>query len=84
MQRAYTRLRPSVHFRVRYNLPVTELELLHDEIRACRRCEADGFPISPPPLVWGQAPAPFLLVGQAPGLSDCAGSGCISARPPAN
>jgi len=52
---------------------VTELELLHDEIRACRRCEADGFPISPPPLAWGQAPAPFLLVGQAPGLSDLRG-----------
>jgi uracil-DNA glycosylase len=52
---------------------VIELELLHDEIRACRRCEADGFPISPPPLVWGQAPAPFLLVGQAPGLSDLRG-----------
>jgi len=49
---------------------VTEIELLHDQIRACRRCEADGFPVSPPPLAWGQAPAPFLLVGQAPGLSD--------------
>ncbi|MGI4790257.1 MAG: uracil-DNA glycosylase [Janthinobacterium lividum] len=52
---------------------MTELELLHDTIRACRRCEADGFPISPPPLVWGQAPAPFMLVGQAPGLSDLRG-----------
>jgi len=52
---------------------VTEIELLHDQIRACRRCEADGFPVSPPPLAWGQAPAPFLLVGQAPGLSDWRG-----------
>lgn len=50
-----------------------ELELLHDEIRACRRCEADGFPIAPPPLVWGQAPAPFLLIGQAPSISDWRG-----------
>jgi uracil-DNA glycosylase len=49
------------------------LHVLHDQIRACRKCEADGFPISPPPLVWGQAPAPFLLVGQAPGLSDWRG-----------
>jgi uracil-DNA glycosylase len=56
-----------------YNLPVTELELLHDQIRACRRCERDGFPISPPPLCWGRAPAPFLLVGQAPGISDWRG-----------
>ncbi len=52
---------------------MTEIELLHDQIRACRRCEADGFPIAPPPLAWGLAPAPFLLVGQAPGLSDWRG-----------
>jgi len=56
-----------------YTLKVIELELLHDQIRACRRCEADGYPISPPPLAWGRAPAPFLLVGQAPGLSDLRG-----------
>ena len=29
--------------------------------------------VRPPPLVWGLAPAPFLLVGQAPGLSDWRG-----------
>lgn len=52
---------------------VADLELLHNEIRACRRCEQAGFPISPPGLAWGQAPAPFLLVGQAPGLSDWRG-----------
>ena len=50
-----------------------ELELLHGEIRQCRKCETDGYPIAPPPLVWGRAPAPFLLVGQAPGLSDWRG-----------
>ena len=27
----------------------------------------------PPPLAWGEAPAPFLLVGQAPGLTDLRG-----------
>jgi uracil-DNA glycosylase family 4 len=52
---------------------VQELELLHQEIRRCRRCEIDGFPVVPPPLVWGQAPAPFLLIGQAPSLSDLRG-----------
>lgn len=57
----------------RYNIFVRKIELLHEENRSCRRCEADGFPISPPPLVWGQAPAPFLLIGQAPGLSDWRG-----------
>ena len=50
-----------------------ELAVLHDEIRACRKCLTDGFPISPPPLVWGEAPAPFLLIGQAPGISDWRG-----------
>jgi uracil-DNA glycosylase len=54
-------------------LTVQTLELLHEEIRRCRRCEADGFPVVPPPLVWGRAPAPFLLIGQAPGLSDWRG-----------
>ena len=54
-------------------LALTELEMLHETIRACRKCEHDGFPISPPPLVWGQAPAPFLLIGQAPGLTDLRG-----------
>lgn len=49
------------------------IETLHAEIRTCRRCEADGFPIAPPPLAWGLAPAPFMLIGQAPGLSDWRG-----------
>ena len=53
---------------------MTEIELLHDEIRTCRRCEADGFPISPHPMVWGQVPARFMLIGQAPGLSDLRGA----------
>ncbi len=46
------------------------IDVLHDEIRRCRRCEHDGFPIAPPPLAWGLAPAPFMLIGQAPGISD--------------
>lgn len=53
-------------------IPVS-IEVLHERIRACRRCEADGFPIIPPPLTWGLAPAPFMLIGQAPGLSDLRG-----------
>lgn len=46
------------------------IDVLHDQIRQCRRCEHDGFPILPPPLAWGLAPAPFLLIGQAPGITD--------------
>ncbi len=52
---------------------MTEIETLHDQIRACRKCESDGFRVAPPPLAWGLAPAPFLLIGQAPGLSDWRG-----------
>ena len=62
-------LRPALHAIE----PITTIEVLHDRIRSCRRCVDDGFPISPPPLVFGEAPAPFMLIGQAPGLSDLRG-----------
>ena len=48
----------------------TEIVRLHEEIRACRRCVDDGFPIQPPPMAAGKAPAPFMVIGQAPGISD--------------
>ncbi len=47
-----------------------EIELLHKEIRECRACNAAGYDVSPPPLVWGAAPAPFMLIGQAPSRTD--------------
>jgi uracil-DNA glycosylase len=47
-----------------------EIDQLHARIRACRLCEADSFPISPPPIVFGKAPARFMVIGQAPSLSD--------------
>src|SRR5258708_6671435 len=50
------------------------LDILQAEIRLCRRCQMDGFPITPPPLVWGGAPAPFMVIGQAPNLSDQRGN----------
>lgn len=50
------------------------IDTLHEEIRTCRRCVEAGFGISPPPLVFGNAPAPFILIGQAPGLSDLRGN----------
>lgn len=51
-------------------MSVKELDILHEAIHACRKCEHDGFPVRPPGLAWGTAPAPFLLIGQAPGLTD--------------
>jgi uracil-DNA glycosylase len=29
-----------------------------------------GYSVFAPPLVWGRAPAPFMLIGQAPGRTD--------------
>jgi uracil-DNA glycosylase len=47
-----------------------EIEDLHQEIRQCRACLSFGYSIEPPPLVWGKAPAPFMLIGQAPSRTD--------------
>jgi uracil-DNA glycosylase len=49
---------------------MTEIEVLHIEIRECRACMMAGFLTEPPPLVWGAAPAPFMLIGQAPSRTD--------------
>jgi uracil-DNA glycosylase len=46
------------------------IESLQDEIRQCRLCHDAGYPISPPPLTGGHAPAPFMVIGQAPSISD--------------
>jgi uracil-DNA glycosylase len=48
----------------------TEIDALQDRIRACRLCFDAGYPISPPPLTGGRAQAPFMVIGQAPSLSD--------------
>lgn len=48
----------------------TDIEKLHTEIRKCTLCVDAGFPISPPPIATGVAPAPFMIIGQAPSLTD--------------
>lgn len=47
---------------------------LHERIRVCRKCLDDGYAISPPPLAWGRAPAPFMVIGQAPSIGDLRGN----------
>jgi uracil-DNA glycosylase len=52
-----------------------EIESLHHEIHRCRVCAEQGFPITPPPVTTHRqappiAPARFLLLGQAPSLTD--------------
>lgn len=46
--------------------PVTELELLLRDIRACRLCEAQ-LPLGPRPVLRASETARLLVVGQAPG-----------------
>ena len=46
--------------------PVTELELLLRDIRACRLCEAQ-LPLGPRPVLRASESARLLVVGQAPG-----------------
>jgi len=53
----------------------SSIEQLHAEILSCRRCAEMAYPISLPPVVrHGEfaplAPAPFVVVGQAPSLTD--------------
>lgn len=48
------------------NKPVTELDLLLREVRACRLCE-EHLPMGPKPVLRAGATARLLIVGQAPG-----------------
>ena len=43
---------------------------LQDEMRACRRCLEKGFAIAPGAVFSGSVPAPLMLVGQAPGITE--------------
>ncbi|MGD8626514.1 MAG: uracil-DNA glycosylase family protein [Anaerolineae bacterium] len=43
---------------------------LQDEMRACRKCLEAGYEITPGAVFSGPAPAPLMLVGQAPGVTE--------------
>ncbi len=43
---------------------------LQEEMRACRRCLEQGFQITPGAVFSGSVPAPLMLVGQAPGVTE--------------
>jgi len=47
-----------------------QLEALHAELRACRRCLEAGYPITPGAISTGPATAQIMLVGQAPGITE--------------
>lgn len=46
------------------------LDLLQNEIRACRRCLEEGYWIAPGPVVSGGPGARVMLLGQAPGPTE--------------
>ena len=46
------------------------VETLGREMRACRRCLESGYDIIPGAIFSGPAPAPLMLVGQAPGVTE--------------
>jgi uracil-DNA glycosylase len=43
---------------------------LQADMRACRRCLEEGYQIAPGAVFSGPAPAPLMLVGQAPGITE--------------
>lgn len=47
-----------------------ELEILQQEMRACRLCEENGFPVQGPAVFSGPASAHMMWVGQAPARID--------------
>lgn len=46
------------------------IEVLQNDLRACRRCVSAGFISDARPLVRGQARAPIAVIGQAPSRTD--------------
>jgi uracil-DNA glycosylase len=53
-------------------LPAEQAEwgALQVEMRACRRCLEEGYDIEPGAIFSGPAPAPLMLIGQAPGTTE--------------
>ena len=47
------------------------LDRLHVEMRTCRQCAKAGFSITPGAVISGPASARLMIVGQAPGSTEC-------------
>jgi uracil-DNA glycosylase len=48
----------------------TKLDALHAQMRACRRCLEEGYPIAPGAVFSGPSTADVMIVGQAPGITE--------------
>ena len=49
---------------------VSQMDELHDRMRACRRCMEEGYPINPRAVLSGSISAQVMVVGQAPGVTE--------------
>jgi uracil-DNA glycosylase len=47
-----------------------QLDALHAEVRACRKCLDAGYPITPGGVFSGEASTRIMIVGQAPGVTE--------------
>jgi len=47
-----------------------DLHILHQQIDACQRCMAAGYPVVGPPIYSGNIHARLMLIGQAPGKTE--------------
>ena len=48
-----------------------ELARLHHEMRICQKCLKAGYEISPGAVFSGPASAEWMIIGQAPGVTEC-------------
>lgn len=48
-----------------------ELGHLHHEMRTCQKCLQAGYQISPGAVFSGPASAQWMIIGQAPGVTEC-------------
>lgn len=51
-------------------MPADSLHALAQEMRACRKCLEAAYEITPGAIFSGPGPAPLMLVGQAPGVTE--------------
>lgn len=52
------------------SLEADPVQTLGGEMHACRKCLEAGYTIAPGAIFSGPAPAPLMLVGQAPGVTE--------------
>ncbi len=62
-------------------MAVTLISILHSAISACDKCVVAGYLASASPRSFGNAPADFMVIGQAPSLTDRNSGGALYVGP---